>query len=143
MKQLYWMHEEALRLDHPAALQAGNDAHMFFIWDDDYLQRMDYGFHRLHFIYEALCALNIPIYKGNIHEVIIELKHMQHSTILWCADTPNPALRGIIDGLQTEITLIRTPDTAFVTLSKAPDLHRFFRYWNKAEKLALQHNGGA
>jgi hypothetical protein len=141
MTTLYWMHDEALRLSHPASVQAGEDSHQFFIWDDDYLQLMDYGFHRLHFIYEAVCALNIPIYKGNTQEVIADLAHMHDCTELYCADTPNQALQHIMHNIAEDMQVIRIADDAFVELSKHPELKRFFRYWNKAEKLALLRDG--
>jgi len=35
----------------------------------------------------------------------------------------------------------RVADHPFVTPTAAPDLGRFFRYWNKVRKQAMRHGG--
>lgn len=142
MVDLYWIHEDALRLNHPAALAAGDDVYQFFIWDEAYLQKMDYGFHRLHFIYEALCDMGISIYKGDILTVLKELSTEHQPNALYIAHSANPLLKEYMQHAKTMVTTHIVEDEPFVSLHNNPELKRFFRYWNKAQKVAFMENGG-
>ncbi len=143
MTDLYWIHEDALRLNHPAAQKAGDNAHRFFIWDEAYLQEMDYGFHRLHFIYEALCDMGVIIYKGNIIDILQQLKLENNPQKIHVAASNNPRLKALFEQADSIAPLCITDEEPFVVMNKQPELKRFFKYWNKAQKIAFEINGGA
>ena len=140
MSGIIWLHEDALRVGHPVFAAAGSETPAFFVWDESYLRGMDYGFKRLLFIYETLLELPVTILRGNQFELLRALA-AQHASTIWMPDTPNPSLLRTA-GLLAECTdLTVVADTAFVTLSREPDLRRFFRYWNLARKPAMIRGG--
>jgi len=142
VSQLVWLHEDALNMDHPVLRRAGRDALVCFVWDDRYLQQMDYGFKRLVFIYETLCQMPLQIYRGDTVEVLSELAADQRTDSIHIPSTPNPVLQAIATRLQQRMNVETVEDAPFVRLNHDPDVKRFFRYWNKARKSALQHAGG-
>lgn len=136
--KLVWLHEDALRADHPAVQAAGEDAELYYIWDDDYLQAMDYGFKRLVFIYETLCELPVRILKGKTVDTLSELVETGRVDCVYIPATPNPALQELIQQLANRYNVVVIDDVPFVALDKEPDIKRFFRYWNKVKKIAMQ-----
>ncbi len=142
MSSLIWLHEDALRADHPVFAAAGSDSAAFFIWDEAYLREMDYGFKRLVFIYESLAELPVTILHGDQQSCIRQLARERGGRV-FVPVTPNPLLQTGIEQLQTDLEVEVVADTPFVSLASEPDLKRFFRYWNKARKPAMLPGGGA
>ena len=138
MTALVWLHEDALRHDHPVYTAAGEDVISCFFWDEDYLQKMDYGFKRLVFIYETLCELPVTIIHDSTVEGLIRLAENQSCETIYIPATPNPLLQEIIVELEHRLLVVIVEDTPFVSLTKDLDMKRSFRYWNKAKKLAMQ-----
>lgn len=139
MADLIWVHDEALRADHPLFQGAEADTRAVFIWDNAYFDAMEMGFKRRVFIYEALTELPVDIIAGNTVSVLAELAG---DGAIRVADTPNAVLRSLIQAVQQTHRVEKIADEAFVHLSTSPDLKRFFRYWNKAKKSAMQLHGG-
>ena len=136
MSALIWLHEDALRADHPVFKVAGEAAEAVFIWDDAYFQAQGYSLKRLVFIYEVLTDLNITCLKGETEAV---LKDYAKGRAIFVPKTPNPAFQNIISRLDS-VTLV--PDTPLVIVPDDVDLKRFFRFWNKAKKSALSSSVG-
>lgn len=134
MSKLFWLHEDTLSLP--------DDGDGFFIWDDDYLQKIDYGFKKLVFIYETLCEMGIEVYKGPIVETALKVMKDRGADTLHVYRTPNPRLQDMIDKLSDKTSVDVIKPTPFVVLDEDPDLKRFFRYWNKAKKDAFKKDGG-
>jgi deoxyribodipyrimidine photolyase len=141
MADLIWMHEDMLRADHPVFAATQGAAQAVFLWDDAYLDAMHYGLKRRMFIYETLCALPVEIYRGDSATGLLHLAEAAGSETIYSGATPNPALQAIAAKLEEKISVQWVADDAFVHLSAAPDLQRFFRYWNKARKTAFRVNG--
>ncbi|MDJ0779427.1 MAG: hypothetical protein QNJ85_16285 [Gammaproteobacteria bacterium] len=141
MSGLIWLHEDALRSDHPVFAAAGDGSPAFFVWDDAYLQAMDYGFKRLVFIYESLVELPVTILHGDQQTCLARLAR-QHGGSIYVPATPNQLLQNRIEHLQRDFDVVEVADTPFVELAREPDLGRFFRYWNKARKAAMSRGGG-
>ena len=138
MTALVWLHEDALRQDHPVYTAAGEDVISYFFWDENYLQEMDYGFKRLVFIYETLCELPVNIIHGSTVEGLSKLAENQSCEKIYIPATPNPVLQEIIAELQHRLPVVVVEEIPFVSLTKDLDIKRFFRYWKKAKKLAMQ-----
>jgi deoxyribodipyrimidine photolyase len=141
MSILVWLHEDALRADHPAVVQAGDAAMLCYVWDDRHLRKMDYGFKRLVFIYETLCELPVTVYKGDTVSVLIEIARRTHAESVYIPATPNPELQALTRELAAHVQIQHIDDTPFVQFTKEPDSKRFFRYWNKAKKKIMQNAG--
>ena len=141
MSGLIWLHEDALRADHPVFAAAGSDCEAFFIWDDAYLQQMDYGFKRLVFIYESLAELPVTILQGDQQGCIRQLAQERGGRV-YVPATPNPVLQAAVERLPKDLEIEIVADTPFVSLAREPDLKRFFRFWNKARKPAMLPGGG-
>lgn len=137
MTALVWLHEDAMRQNHPVYSAAGEDAISYFFWDEDYLKQMDYGFKRLVFIYETLCELPVTIIHDSTLEGLIRVAENHGYEIIYIPATPNPLLKKITTELKRRMPVIIVDDNPFVSLSKEPDIKRFFRYWNNAKKLAM------
>ena len=135
---LIWLHDEALRADHPV-FAAAPGARAVFIWDDALFRQMDYGFKKCVFIYEALTALPVDIIAGPTAEV---LRGLAAGGVIHTAETANPHLAAIMADLARDHEVQKVADEAFVRLNATPDLKRFFRFWNKARKSAMQPHGG-
>lgn len=141
MSDLIWLHEDALRADHPVFELARPGSKACFIWDEAYLRQMDYGFKRLLFIYETLIELPLVILRGRQFECLSRLAAQGSGRILVPA-TPNPELQRTIDSLRQELEVEVVSDRPFVSLPPDADLQRFFRYWKKAHKAAMDPGGG-
>ncbi|XDZ65762.1 hypothetical protein AB8880_12705 [Alphaproteobacteria bacterium LSUCC0684] len=140
MPDIRWIHDEALRADHPVFTNGDEDCRSVFIWDEAYFKAMHYGFARLVFVYEALGELPVDIVKGDTVTILTELATENGRIIT--ADTPSRELLRRIEALRQimPVKLVREED--FVRFNSPPDLRRFFRYWNKARKSAMQFGGG-
>ena len=136
MSALIWLHEDALRRDHPVVKAAGEGTETIFIWDDAYFKSEGYSLKRLVFIYELLAGLNITCLKGETEAV---LKAYAEGREIFVPETPNPKFKVIIDRLDS-VSII--PDTPLVIVPDDVDLRRFFRFWNKAKKSALSPSVG-
>tara|TARA_A100001015_G_scaffold77771_1_gene86332 strand:+ start:1034 stop:1465 length:432 start_codon:yes stop_codon:yes gene_type:complete len=137
MTTLIWLHEDALRLDHPVFNDIAENYVAFFIWDNIYYKEMDYGFNRLSFIYEVMSDLPFDIYEGRIQDVILEmLDHFNADRIL-IPQTPNRVIKNYLSALKVPIEVGYVADEAFVPMVGQTVEKRFFRFWNKIKKNAF------
>ena len=139
MKKLVWLHEDCLNAAHNLFTHADN-SRAVFVWDDAYMRAMHFGLKRRVFIYESLCELSVDIYSGDMLTVLSEFPTAEIIT----GKTPNPALKKIMQNLRQEAhgkKLTAIADAPFVQMDAAPDLRRFFKYWNKAKKHAFLYDG--
>jgi hypothetical protein len=136
---LILLHEEALRLSHPVFNAAPNGTKAIYVWDDAYFREANYSLKRLIFIYETLCELPIDIIRGSTVDIIQKIA----PSTLYVPATNNPLILNIIESLEAAFPVTVVEDEAFVVIKKPIEFRRFFQYWNKAEKTAFLHNGGA
>lgn len=134
-----WLHEDALRASHPVFAAAPAGARVIHVWDDAYLQKADYSFKRLVFLYETLCELPLEILPG----ATLDILRACDASAIYTPASLNPAIQHIITNLSAEREVVIVADEPFVSIAKPTDATRFFRYWGKAEKTAFLHNGGA
>ena len=142
MSDLIWLHEDCLSNNHQLFKEAKSATKPFFVWDEEYLQAANYSFKRLVFIYETLSEMNCEIYLGKTAEVILEIADNLDSKTLFTATTPNPDLQKIIKEIGNNLLVKVISEQPFVKLEAEPNLRRFFNYWNKAAKSAMQIDGG-
>lgn len=131
---IVWLHEAALRADHPAMRAAGPHATAVHVWDDAQLQRAGYSLKRLVFIYECIAALNITLLRGDTVAVLSALK----PDPLYVPACSAPWLEPAIAALQAaNVSVMRVADVPFVPEKRGHDPKRFFQYWQRAEKYAF------
>lgn len=131
-KQIVWLHDKALSINHPVFDVADVDG-VLFIWDDAYFKRREYSLKRLVFIYETLCELPVEILYGKTIDVIATLQ-VEKVITPYTADTE---VKSIIAELKESIEVEVVHDKPFVKIPDGYDFKRFFKYWNKAKKTAL------
>lgn len=134
MSALIWIHEDALRQDHPVYKQAGPGAEAFFIWDDAYFRSQGYSLKRLVFMFELLAEMDVTCLQGDSETLIRELAKGRP---IYIPDSPNPEFIQIIEALKKDFDVTVVPDIPMVIVPDDVDLKRFFRYWKKARKSAL------
>lgn len=139
MTDIIWMHDGALRKDHPIFRQ-NPDTRAVFIWDNAYFAAAEIGLKQLVFIYEALTYLPVDIIKGDTVALLRDLAGKDGRIIT--ADTSSVEIKSMMAQLNSTHHLVSVADDAFAYLKGSPDLRRFFRYWNKAKSSAMQHSGG-
>ena len=141
MANIIWIHDEALRCDHPvfAHKDSADEIKAVYIWDDAYMARMQMGIKQRIFIYEALCELPVEIYEGDSAEVLATLAEGGR---IQTAATPNKLLQDIMTKLGQTCQVTQIHDDIFAHLKTMPALKRFFKYWNAAKSSAMQPHGG-
>lgn len=149
MADLVWLHEGALRRTHPVFAAAATGSPAVFIWDDDRLTASHVGMKRRLFIYETLAEMAretaLEIHAGHADELLPRLAVAKNASRVLMPATPEPAMLasfGAVRRVTTDVEFDMVEDTPFATLANAPDLGRFFRYWNKARKSAMRPHGG-
>jgi hypothetical protein len=137
-KSLIILHEEALRSTHPVFTAAPKGTKAIYIWDDAYINQVNYSLKRLVFIYETLCELPIDIIHGDTISTIKELAPPS----IYVPTSNNPYICSLINDLKliTEVNVINEEE--FAHIKKPISFKRFFQYWNQAEKTAFLNNGG-
>jgi hypothetical protein len=137
-RPLILLHVEALRATHPVFAAAPTEAHACFVWDDGFLQSMDYSLKRLVFLYETLCELPVDIRRGDTQAVVQALE----PSAIYLPAAHDPRILAPWEALRHLAPLHIIEDEPFARLKKPVNAQRFFQYWKKAEKSALQPHGG-
>lgn len=138
MSTLVWLHEDALRVSHPAYSRAPDDAHWCFIWDGQYFQSQHMGLNRLTFIYETLCEMpNVTLYEGETVACLHTLMKERQVKQLFTAATPNPERQRQMEALASHCQCSITLDEPFVRYPEGKALKRFFPFWNHVKKQLL------
>ena len=137
-QSIIWVHEDAMGKPHPLYTGIKIETDAFYVWDEDHLREMDYGFQRLVFIYETLCELGVTIYHGNIEKVAVELARLRSAEHIRTAFSPNPVIQAVTKELAQTVSVVTIGDEPFVTLKRPIKLKRFFSYWKKARPVLLR-----
>jgi hypothetical protein len=131
MSSLIWVHNDALRRDHPVFAAAPDDARAVYVWDKGDFARRDWSLKRCVFLLECLSEMQVEIIEGELLSTL----DGTGASIIYTAATPDPHYRDMISNLETQTQIVS--DKRFATLPDGADKTRFFRYWNKVRKSAL------
>lgn len=136
MASVIWVHEDALRRDHPVFYTAGHGAKAVFIWDGEDLEARGHSFKKLVFIYECLEDMGVDIIEGRTEDILTAF--CEAGDRLYFAETNNPDLLTLIGPLQRryDVTMVARPRLGNVEVK--PEMKRFFRYWNIARTAILK-----
>lgn len=131
-----WLHEDALRREHPVFAAAPQRTPAIHIWDDARLREAGYSLKRLIFLYETVSELGIAVLRGETRQV---LESFAAETI-YVPESPDPAIRRCLEGFAKKVVWVA--EEPFVVLKGEQLYPRFFRYWSRAERLAMSRDGG-
>jgi len=135
LKEIIWVHEDALRPDHPVFLDS-RDATRAFIFDNASLAQQRYSLKRLQFITETLIEMNVPIYRGDTCACLKALAAEAGAKRIRMADSPDPAVAQCATNLRKTLDVVEIKDDPFL-----PELDgefaRFFKFWDKVKKPLL------
>lgn len=134
---LIWIHENAITLDHPAIDVAGDGAHAIFIWDTDRHDRRGYSLKRRVFIYECAADLGIEIVTGDPYSVLVS---RAKGRPIFTAHTDDPDYQEVFEKLNEAENFNPIKAKAFVDIPDDIDTKRFFRFWNRVRKSAVNPN---
>ena len=133
MKNLIWLHEEMLRLEHPIFEVANSNAHTFFIWDEKHFINASVNFERLVFIYETLLELPVTIYQGDARDIISKLSYKFGVTEVFTPDAKSIALRRLFEKLKYTVDLNVIEETKLFRYDEEIEYMRFFQFWRAIE----------
>lgn len=129
---VYWIHEDALSLDHPVLRDREKTDPACFVWDPAHLESMGYSFQRLVFIYETLAEMGIDVRQGHTSTVILALASEAGVDVVRVPESPNPAIQTAVSELSDHLTVEVISAAPFVDFERPPNLRRFFSYWKSA-----------
>lgn len=132
MSAIVWVHWDALSSVHPVRRAAPEAARVIYVWDAEEIARRDWSLKRCVFILECLEDMEVELLEGRPSEVLNGL----NASEVFTAASPDPYIRGEIDQLDSDVTVVKAPP--FVSVPDSVDMKRFFRYWNKAKTSVLQ-----
>lgn len=142
MTHLIWLHEDALSATHPVFNEAG-EADAVFIWDDAYFQKWGHSMKRLMFLYETLCELPVTLYRGDTIETLNALMTEKNADTLYVPHSINPDFQQVMAALKTDHSVKIVKDAPFAIPKKElGGPKRFFQYWKKVQKSAMQKHAG-
>lgn len=130
---LIWVHEEALRDDHPAYQRAPDGTRRIFIWDANDFEARAYSLKRLVFIHECLQDMKVEVIAGDTEAV---LKSFPSQRVITAA-TPDPARRALISRISDHHVIDELADDPLASIPSNTDMGRFFRFWNRARKSVM------
>ena len=136
--RVFWIHEDAMSLNHPVFDEFIDGDVVCFVWDAEYLKAMGYGFQRLVFIYETLCEMGVEVLRGSTVDAVAERARLAEASVVHVPATLNPALQTKIDALRARVHVEEVADSPFVDFDRPPTLRRFFGYWKKARPYLMR-----
>lgn len=135
VKEIIWVHEDALRNNHPVFLDS-EGATRAFIFDDALLKQACYSLKRLQFITETLIEMNVPIYRGDTCTCLKTLAAELGVGRIRLADSPDPAIAQCTTNLRESLDVVVINDEPFLPELDG-EFHRFFKFWDKVKKPLL------
>lgn len=132
MSAIIWVHADALSRDHPVFSVAPEGSRALYIWDAEDLSQRDWSLKRCVFVLECLADMGVEIVTGRTADVLLAIDADE----IFTAATPDPNRLSVIEAMDHRVTVVAAP--AFAEVPVGTDMRRFFRYWNKAKRAALQ-----
>ena len=131
-----WVHHDALSRAHPVFERAGEGTRAIFVFDPDDYRARGWSLKRLVFVVECVESMGAEIIEGPLLDTLASIDGP-----LLTARTPDLYYREVIEAVRRsrDITVVR--ERPFATVGDTADLKRFFRYWKKAKKSAMNPHG--
>ncbi|MBC8140942.1 MAG: deoxyribodipyrimidine photo-lyase [Armatimonadetes bacterium] len=140
-----WLHGDHLSADNPA-MRAFPGAPVVFVFDEDFLRTLQFGFGRLAFIYESVMDVfaaraegSCSVRRGVVLEEVIAFARDRGATRIITTQTVGDRFAGYVAELENAGFTVRALDVpelvAYPNAARAPK--RFSAWWREVEGEAL------
>lgn len=138
-KPLLWIHTDSLN-PHSPMLRANPDAPAVFIWDIGWLMQSNIALKRIVFIAECLAEIprTIGLRSGDVAAELLVAAKAADADYILAQRTPDPSLRAAALATQRHLPVVWYDPPPFVEETRAFDLKRFSRYWQRAQSSAMK-----
>lgn len=137
-KPLIWVHTDSLNPDSPM-LAAHPDSPAVYIWDTEWLTKSKITLKRIVFLAECLQEMpgTIELRAGNPATELLAFAKECGADYVLAQRTPDPRLQAAAVAVQRHLPVVWYDPPAFVESTRAFDLKRFSRYWQRAQTSAM------
>ncbi len=138
-KPLLWVHTDSLNPESPM-LRAHLGSPAVFIWDTEWIAQSSISLKRLVFLAECLQEMpdGIELRAGDPATELLAAAEASGAAYVLAQRTPDPRLRAAALAVQRILPVVWYDPPAFVEETRAFDLKRFSRYWQRAQGSAMQ-----
>jgi len=138
-KPLIWVHTDSLNPDSPM-LAAHPGSRAVFVWDLEWLTKSKITLKRIVFLAECLQEMpgTIELRVGNPATELLALAKECGADYVLAQRTPDPRLLAAAVAVQRHLPVVWYDPPAFVESTRAFDLKRFSRYWQRAQTSAME-----
>lgn len=138
-KPLLWIHTDSLNPESPMLRQHPN-APSVFIWDTEWLVKSNIALKRVVFLAECLAEMpgTLDLRSGNLATELLQSAQAAEATHILAQRTPDPRLLAAALAVQQHLPVVWYDPPPFVEGTRAFDLKRFSRYWQRAQSSAMQ-----
>jgi deoxyribodipyrimidine photo-lyase len=141
-KPLVWIHTDALNPDSAMlrAVAGKPAAPSVFIWDTEWLVKSRISLKRIVFLAECLQEMpgRIELRSGDPAAELLAAAKAVGADYILAQRTPDPRLRAAALRVERSLPVVWYDPPPFVESTRAFDLKRFSRYWQRAQALAMQ-----
>jgi deoxyribodipyrimidine photo-lyase len=138
-KPLLWLHTDGLNPDS-AMLRNSEGKPAVFIWDTEWLTKSRISLKRIVFLAECLQDMpgTIELRNGDPATELLAAAKANGADYIVAQRTPDPRLRAVALTVERSLPVVWYDPPPFVESTRAFDLKRFSRYWQKAQASAMQ-----
>ena len=136
-KPLIWVHTDSL---NATLMDSQKDAPAVFLWDSKWLTDARITLKRIVFLAESLAELpgTIELRSGDPATELLAAARVAGADYILAQRTPDPRLLAAAQTLGRTMPVVWVDPPPFVESSRAFDLKRFSRYWQRAQASAMQ-----
>ena len=136
---LLWIHTDSLNPQSPMWAEHP-DSSAVFVWDTDWLTRSNIALKRIVFLAECLQQMpgTIELRAGDPAVELVAAAKASGAQYVLAQRTPDPRLLAAAAAVQRELPVVWYDPPPFVESTRAFDLKRFSRYWQRAQTSAMR-----
>lgn len=138
-KPLIWVHTDSLNPDSPM-LADHAESPAVFIWDMKWLTESEIALKRLVFLAECLQEIprTVELRAGDPATELVAAARECGAAYVLSQRTPDPRLQAAAAAVRRSLPVVWYDPPAFVESTRAFDLKRFSRYWQRAQSSAME-----
>lgn len=139
---LLWVHTDSLNPDSPM-LRAHPESPAVFLWDTEWITKGKIALKRLVFLAECLREMpgTIELRAGDPATELLAAAKSSGASYILAQRTPDPRLQAAAQAAGRSLPIVWYDPPPFVEDTRAFDLKRFSRYWQRAQNSAMQITG--
>ena len=136
---LLWIHTDSLNPESPM-IQAHPDAPRIFIWDAAWIREERIALKRIVFIAECLVDMpgTVELRSGDLAAELLFAAQTSGADYILAQRTPDPRLQAAGVATTLHLPVVWYDPPPFVGGTRAFDLKRFSKYWQRAQSSAMK-----